>query len=85
MSAHTVDGHCFYRTAASMQGGGHRFPGRRNWEGMQCAYKHGDRIGMLLDLDQGSMTVWKNDEKLGVMMAEGLFVAELGTVLTGMH
>ena len=27
---------------------------------------------MLLDLDQGSMTVWKNDEKLGVMQAEGL-------------
>ena len=26
---------------------------------------------MLLDLDQGSMTVWKNDVKLGVM-AEGL-------------
>ena len=25
---------------------------------------------MLLDLDQGSMTVWKNDEKLGVMQAE---------------
>ena len=72
MSAHTVDGHCFYRTAASMQGGGHRFPGRRNWEGMQCAYKHGDRIGMLLDLDQGSMTVWKNGVKLGVMQAEGL-------------
>ena len=27
---------------------------------------------MLLDLDQGSMTIWKNDEKLGVMQAEGL-------------
>ena len=27
---------------------------------------------MLLDLDQGRMTVWKNDEKLGVMQAEGL-------------
>ena len=27
---------------------------------------------MLLDLDQGSTTVWKNDEKLGVMAAEGL-------------
>ena len=28
---------------------------------------------MLLDLDQGSsMTVWKNDVKLGVMVAEGL-------------
>ena len=32
----------------------------------------GDRIGMLLDLDQGSMTVWKNDAKLGVMIASGL-------------
>ena len=31
-----------------------------------------DRIGMLLDLDQGSMTVWKNNERLGVMQAEGL-------------
>ena len=27
---------------------------------------------MLLDLDQGSMTVWKNDVNLGVMVAEGL-------------
>ena len=27
---------------------------------------------MLLDLDQGSMTVWKNDDQLGVMVAEGL-------------
>ena len=31
----------------------------------------GDRIGLLLDLDQGSMTVYKNDERLGVM-ATGL-------------
>ena len=34
--------------------------------------EHGDRIGLLLDLDQGSMTVWKSDVKLGVMVAEGL-------------
>jgi hypothetical protein len=27
----------------------------------------GDRIGLLLDLDQGTMTVYKNDERLGVM------------------
>jgi hypothetical protein len=27
----------------------------------------GDRVGLLLDLDQGSMTVYKNDERLGVM------------------
>ena len=26
----------------------------------------------MLDLDQGNVTVWKNDEKLGVMQAEGL-------------
>jgi hypothetical protein len=38
---------------------------------MQDAMEEGDRIGMLLDLDQGSMTVYKNDERLGVM-ATGL-------------
>ena len=38
---------------------------------MQTA-KEGDRIGMLLDLDQGSMSLWKNGERLGVMQAEGL-------------
>ena len=42
------------------------------WEGMQSAEDDGDRIGMLLDLDQGSMTVYKNDERLGVMMTGGL-------------
>eukprot|EP01046_Picozoa_sp_COSAG06_P017320 COSAG06_NODE_1172_length_10425_cov_7.741042_3_plen_152_part_00 len=62
---HNVDGHCFYST-----GNGWCFPGSRNWEGMQHAMK-GDRIGMLLDLDQGTMTVYKNDERLGVM-ATGL-------------
>ena len=38
---------------------------------MQIAKMQGARISMLLDLDQGSMTVWKNDVKLGVMVAEG--------------
>jgi hypothetical protein len=61
-----VDGHCFYDTFD-----GRRYPGNQAWEGMQAA-KPGDRIGMLLDLDQGSMTVWKNDVKMGVMQAEGL-------------
>ena len=51
---------------------GDRFPGRTKWEGLQTAQEQGDRIGMLLDLDQGSMTVWKNDEKLRVMAAERL-------------
>eukprot|EP01046_Picozoa_sp_COSAG06_P037614 COSAG06_NODE_4265_length_4419_cov_9.045139_1_plen_302_part_00 len=59
--AHMVDGHCFYST-----GYGYRYPGAHDWEGSQTAGE-GDRIGMLLDLDQGSMTVYKNDERLGVM------------------
>ena len=37
---------------------------------MQNATKEGDRIGMLLDLDQGSMTVYKNDERLGGMATD---------------
>ena len=61
-----VDGHCFYSTWS-----GYRMPGYR-WEGMQGARQPGDHIGMLLDLDQGSMSVWKNGERLGVMRAEGL-------------
>ena len=64
--AWSVDGHCFYATDS-----GSRFPGIHDWEGMQHAKEQGDRIGMLLDLDQGSMTVYKNDERLGVM-ATGL-------------
>jgi hypothetical protein len=64
--AHNVDGHCFYCT-----GNGHCFPGNHDWEGRQSANEEGDRIGMLLDLDQGTMTVYKNDERLGVM-ATGL-------------
>jgi hypothetical protein len=61
-----VDGHCFYYTA-----NGHRYPGGHHWEGWQSTQKDGDRIGMLLDLDHGTMTIYKNDERLGVM-ATGL-------------
>ena len=58
--------HCFYSTLYGIYK-----PSNKRWEGVQRA-EEGDRIGMLLDLDQGSMTVWKNDVKLGVMQAEGL-------------
>jgi hypothetical protein len=63
-----VDGHCFYDT---FSGHSPPLPGYRDWEGKQSAQKEGDRIGMLLDLDQGSVTVYKNDVRLGVM-ATGL-------------
>ena len=58
---------CFYCTYD-----GRRRPGYLAWEGVQPAQQQGGRIGLLLDLDQGSMTIWKNDVKLGVMQAEGL-------------
>ena len=42
-------------------------PGRESGRQIQ-----GDRTSLLLDLDQGSMTVYNNDVQLGVMQAEGL-------------
>ena len=66
-NAFNADGHCSYST-----NDGHRDPGGWVWQGRRAATKQGDRIGMLLDLDQGSMTVWKNGVRLGVMWAEGL-------------
>ena len=50
--AFTAGGHCFYDPTD-----GRRFPGEHIWEGMQPTQGLDDRIGMLLDLDQGSMTV----------------------------
>ena len=59
---HMISGHCFYWT-----GGGNRYPGFGEWEGMQHAREDGDRIGLLLDLDKGTLTVYRNDSRLGVM------------------
>jgi len=38
---------------------------RESWKGMEGASP--DEIGMLLDLDEGTLSVYKNEEKLGVM------------------
>ena len=67
VGAHREDGHCFYDTYD-----GRRFPAPSDWEGKQAAKEQGDRIGMLLDLDQGSMTVWKDGQQMGVMVADWL-------------
>ncbi|EJK58694.1 hypothetical protein THAOC_21158 [Thalassiosira oceanica] len=37
-----------------------------NWEGME-GYEAGDTIGMQLNLDEGTLTVYKNNRRLGVM------------------
>ena len=47
LDAFSVEGHCFYCTYD-----GRRDPGFSDWEGMQAAREQGDRIGMLLHLDQ---------------------------------
>ncbi|EJK71952.1 hypothetical protein THAOC_06565 [Thalassiosira oceanica] len=36
------------------------------WEGMESC-QSGDTVGMLLNLDEGTLTVYKNDRRLGVM------------------
>jgi hypothetical protein len=46
--------------------------GGEKWEGMTDARADGDRIGMLLDQDEGSLTVYKNDRRCGVMLSSGL-------------
>ncbi|EJK56773.1 hypothetical protein THAOC_23272, partial [Thalassiosira oceanica] len=37
-----------------------------NWEGMESC-QSGDTVGMLLHLDEGTLTVYKNNRRLGVM------------------
>jgi len=39
----------------------------RNWEGKESMSSGGDELGLLLDLDEGSLSVYKNGQKLGVM------------------
>jgi hypothetical protein len=63
--AYRVSEHCFYST-----NGGQCFPRNRDWMSMQSATE-GDKIGLLLSCDSGSLTVFKNGERLGVM-ATGL-------------
>merc|ERR1711985_181617 len=41
-----------------------------DWEGME-GIERGDTVGMLLDLDEGELTVYKNNRRLG-MMKDGL-------------
>ena len=72
-------GNCFYdmssgqcrpRACEGVSSGGGGIPAdMTDWEGMQGA-EHGDRIGLLLDLEAGTLTVFKNDTRLGVMATD---------------
>ena len=52
---------------------GRRWPAgaEQTWDGQQGA-NVGDRIGLLLDRSDGSLSVYKNDVRLGVMVSSGL-------------
>ena len=63
--AHRANGHCFYSAV-----NGWREPVGHGWEGSDSA-SEGDTIGLLLDFDSGSLSVFKNGQRLGVM-ATGL-------------
>ena len=71
--AAAVEGHCFYNSFT-----GFLLPGYRRWQNEAGAdsvshyANKGDCIGLVLDLDQGSMDVYKNGMRLGVMVAGGL-------------
>ena len=53
-----VSGECAY--------GGRRTFGAEIWNGQE-SFTVGDNIGMLLDLDAGTLAVYKNGRRLGVM------------------
>ena len=68
---HSYKGRCFYRTDT-----GRKVPSAEDgaigsyWEGMQPT-ENGDRVGLLLNVDTGTLTVYRNDVYLGVV-ATGL-------------
>lgn len=53
--------HCFYNASH-----GTRRPGNARWDGMRRAVDD-DRVGLLLDLEEGSLTVFLNDARLGAI------------------
>ena len=65
---HNVHDHVFFDAID-----GRRWPNtyEQAWEGQQGA-KAGDSIGLLLNRGEGSLSVYKNNERLGVMVAAGL-------------
>ena len=59
---------CMYNTVGGRchTSGWTQTSSNRQWEGME-SISSGDELGMLLDLDEGTLSVYKNGRKLGVM------------------
>ena len=56
-------GNCYTKDWEDLNGA---TPTNEIWDGSQSSAS-GDEVGMLLDLDEGTLTVYKNGQKLGVM------------------
>ena len=67
IDAEEVDGHCFFSIATAKH-----YPSDVRWPGGEPSMEPGVRIGMLLDLGKGSMTLYKNDRCLGELLQSGL-------------
>ena len=48
------------------------------WPGCTGAGRDGDRIGLLLDMDKGTIEVYGNDVRMGVMVRPGMAVDSFG-------
>ena len=55
---HHTEGHCLFYTY-----NGAYYPTQDAWQGKQGAQDAGDRVGLLLDLELGALSVWKNGER----------------------
>ena len=58
----SYDGVCY----SSSWSGLYEIVSNTNWEGLE-GMSSSDKIGMLLDLDEGTLSIYKNGRKLGVM------------------
>ena len=60
--------HCFFECGTA-----YKFPGRVDWEGRikHMASEDDQRIGLLLDLDRGTMNIFIDDEWCGVLADRG--------------
>ena len=54
------------------------------WEGQRSATL-GDRIGLLLDLDAGSLAIYKNGERMGLMVPDGIVPPVRWAVILRVH
>lgn len=74
-------GHCFYYAIDGIRWPGQEGSEGSRWEGMQGATE-GDRVGLLLNLDRGSMTVYIRTASASVCMMVDMLCTSLSLIST---